>query len=94
MDGEPIYYYGQHEIWNNIGGRQKLTNFILKFYFYLPKENKERKPGHGTTETSFDLLSTCLLIMKFRFILGSENPNAGNMTYSRRPHVHHHCAKT
>jgi len=54
-------------MWNIIGGPQKLTNFILKFYFYLPKESKERKPGHGTMEASSGLLSTCLLIMEFRF---------------------------
>jgi len=35
-------------MWNIIGGPQKLTNFILKFYLHLPKENKERKPCHGT----------------------------------------------
>ena len=32
-DGEPIYYFGSHEMWNIIGGPQKLTNFILIFYY-------------------------------------------------------------
>jgi len=47
-------------MWNINGGLQKSTNFILKFYFYLPKKNKERKLDHGTMEASFDILSTCL----------------------------------
>jgi len=28
-------------MWNIAGGTQKLINFILKFYLYLTKENKD-----------------------------------------------------
>ena len=45
-------------------------------------------------ETSFGLLSTCLLIMKFCFTLGNENSNAGPINCSRRPQVPHPCAET
>ena len=37
-DGEPIYYHGPHELWNIAGGPQKLSNFIFKFYLYLPEK--------------------------------------------------------
>jgi len=82
-------------MWNIIGGAQKLTSFILKFYLYLPKENKECKPCHGTMESSFDLLSTCPLIMEFRFdavlssSLENENSNEGHIKCSRVPQVPH-----
>jgi len=74
-----------------LAGSKKLTNVILKFYLHPPKKNEERKQGYGTTEASFDFLSTCLLILEFCFFvmllsaLGKENCNAGHC--SRRPHL-------
>jgi len=71
---------------------QKLTHFIIKFYFCLPKKNKERKSGPGM-ETSFDLLSMCLFILEFSFdtmlrsILGNKNSNAGDIKCSHRLHL-------
>ena len=67
----------------------------LQHYLYLPKENKERKPCHGTMEASFDLLSTCLLIKKFHCDatlcsnLGNEKSNAGHIKCSRGPQAPH-----
>ena len=43
MDGEPIYYRVPNELWNISSGPQNCTNFILKFYLYLPKGNKKSK---------------------------------------------------
>jgi len=54
---EPIYYHSRHEVCNSAGRPQKSINFILKFYIYLPKENKERKTSKDVRETSLDLLS-------------------------------------
>jgi len=44
-----------------------IINFILKFYRYLPKGNKERKLCQGARETSLDLLCTCRFVMEIRF---------------------------
>ena len=91
-DGEPIYYHGPHVLWNIAGRPQKLICFILKFYLYLPKESKEKK-CQGARETSLDLLSTCLLVVKFRFDAmlcansGKENSNASHTRCSRGPQV-------
>jgi len=46
----------------SLAGRK---NFILKFCLYLPKNRKEKKLRQGARKTSFDLLSTCLLVMSF-----------------------------
>jgi len=43
------------------------TNFISKFYLYLPKENKERKLCQRVRDASLGLLSAGLLVMEFRF---------------------------
>jgi len=71
---------------------------MLKFYSFPLKENKERKPS-GAIDTSLDLLSKYLLIIKdFRFdvmlysILGSENSDAAHIKCSRGPRVPHPCA--
>ena len=66
-DGESIYYHGPYELCNNAGGSQKLFNFILKLYFYTTKQSKERKRFQEEREISLGLLSTCLLVMEFRF---------------------------
>jgi len=38
--------YGSQELWNIAGTWRaaNMINFILNFYLYLPKENKDRKP--------------------------------------------------
>jgi len=46
-----IHYRRPHELWNIAGGPQKLINFNILFYLYLPKENKERKVCQGARET-------------------------------------------
>jgi len=41
--GEPIYHHESQELGNSARGTHVLFNFILKFYFYLKIDNKERK---------------------------------------------------
>jgi len=36
-------YHGSNELCNIAGGPRKVINFNLKFYLYLPEENKESK---------------------------------------------------
>ena len=77
-------------------------NFLLKLYFYLPKENNERKLCQGVRDTSLCLLSTpaCLLVMEFRydailcFNLGNENSDAGHIECSRGSQVPNRWSKS
>ena len=74
------------ELWNIAGGPQKLINFILKFYLYLPKESNVK-------ERERLLLTYCLLVMEFRFDamlcsnLGNKNSDAGHIKCSRGPQI-------
>ena len=66
---EPICHHGPHELWNIARGQQKLINFILKFYLYLPKEirgkshvkERERLLFTLCLSRSFDLTRSCVL---------------------------------
>jgi len=68
-----------------------LINFVVKFYLCLPKESKEKKLCQGAR--SLDSLSTCLLVMEFRFDamlcsnLGNENSDACHIKCSRGKQV-------
>ena len=76
------------------GGPQKLINFILKLYLYLPKENKEENYVKER-ETSPDLLSMCLLIMEFHFDARfHSNFDAGHIKFSCGPQVPHAWTKS
>jgi len=66
-DGESLYCHRSYELCNNAGGSQKLFNFIQKLYFHTTKQSKERKRFQKERESSLGLLSTCLLVMEFRF---------------------------
>jgi len=88
-DGEPIYCHGPHEFGNIAGGQQKLSNFTLNVYSYLPKENKKKSCQGVRRETSLDLLPTLLFVRDFRVdaILcsnfGNEKFHAGRIKSSR-----------
>jgi len=92
--GNLLYYRGPHELWNIDGGPHNLIILILKFYLYLPKENKE-KNCVKERKTTLDLPSKCLLVIEFCFDvtlcsnLGNENSNAGHFKFSRGPQVPH-----
>jgi len=56
---EPIYYHGLHELWNIVGGPQKLINFLLKFCLYLTMSKSDRL-----------LLTYCLRVrLSWNFVL-------------------------
>jgi len=68
----------------SLAGQKNQMIFILNFHLCLPKKN-EGKPCQRSSETSPDLLFTCLLVMEFRFDamlcanLGTENSDAGHI---------------
>ena len=49
--------------------RAAKINFILKFHLHFKREKQERKVCEGARQTFVSLLSTCLLVRKFRFDL-------------------------
>jgi len=80
---------------NIIGGQQKLSSFILKFYLYRPKEIRSE---YYVTERWRLHLTCCLrvcLSLVFRFDamlcsnLRSENSNEGHIKCYRGPPVLH-----
>ena len=79
----------------SLAGRKFFYFQLLKFNPCLPKENKERKLCQGARETSLDLLSTCLLVMKLRLDVmfcsnfGNENSDAGHINFPCGPQVPH-----
>ena len=64
--GTDQLYHGTDKLY--IAGRpQKLINFILKFYRFLPTEHKERKLSQGARDFSRLILSMYLIVVEFRF---------------------------